>query len=168
MLDTAKLLPEDHFIINIPHQLEEETQKIIDKYDIDIKIMKDNYYEAVLQCKYALVASGTATLEAALLKVPFAIIYKLNPLTFFIMRTIIKIKYIGLPNIFLERLAFKEFIQNAAKPVKIREHIEKEMNDDELQKRIEDQGDELYKILGTANLKFGVKKILELMEDSNV
>jgi lipid-A-disaccharide synthase len=63
-----------------------------------------------------LVASGTATLEAALLKRPMAIAYKMAPLSYRLMRRMGYLPYVGLPNILAGKFIVPEFIQNDATP----------------------------------------------------
>ncbi|ANJ66105.1 lipid-A-disaccharide synthase [Halothiobacillus diazotrophicus] len=60
------------------------------------------------------IASGTATLEAALIGTPMVITYRTNPLTYFIARHLVHIERVGLPNIMLGRNAVPELIQGAA------------------------------------------------------
>ncbi len=168
MLKTARLFTNELFILNIPHKVAKETKRIVNKSGLDILIKEDMYYDSLLQCKYAIITSGTATLEAALLKIPFIIVYKLNWLTFLILKAVAKIKYIGLPNILLNKPAFKEFIQNNAKPELMKTYIEKELNDPKLYGRIEKYSNELYNVIGNIDMKLGAEKILQLMEDNNV
>jgi lipid-A-disaccharide synthase len=63
-----------------------------------------------------LVASGTATLEAALLKRPMAIVYKMAPLSYRMMRRMGYLPYVGLPNVLAGRFVVPEFIQDEATP----------------------------------------------------
>ncbi len=67
-------------------------------------------------CDAALVASGTATLETALLGVPFAILYRVHPLSYFIGKRVVKIHSIGLANIVAGRRVVAEFLQDALDP----------------------------------------------------
>ena len=55
----------------------------------------------VSSCKKALCASGTVTLELAILEIPMIVMYKLSFFTFFVMRSLVKLKYIGLVNLVL-------------------------------------------------------------------
>ena len=71
---------------------------------------------SVKQCKKAITASGTVTLELTLVGIPMIIVYRLSPITYMLMRKLVKIKYIGLVNLILgENLGMhqvvKEFIQ---------------------------------------------------------
>jgi lipid-A-disaccharide synthase len=68
-------------------------------------------YAARAACDFAMVASGTATLETAMLKVPMLIIYRVNALTYWIGRRLIKIHSIGLANVVAGRRVVPEFLQ---------------------------------------------------------
>ena len=72
--------------------------------------------DKVSACKKALCASGTVTLELAILEIPMVVMYRLSPLTYFIMKSLVKLKYIGLVNLVLgekigSRPIVKEYIQ---------------------------------------------------------
>ena len=62
------------------------------------------------------VASGTATLEAALSELPFALIYRVAWLTYLAARLVVKVKYLGMPNVLANREIVPEFIQHKAQP----------------------------------------------------
>jgi len=70
-----------------------------------------------------IIASGTATLEAALIGTPMVIVYKTHPITYWLAKHLVHIERIGLPNIVLNRNAFPELIQNAASPEAITNEI---------------------------------------------
>ncbi|HQS03649.1 MAG: lipid-A-disaccharide synthase [Halothiobacillus sp. 24-54-40] len=65
------------------------------------------------------IASGTATLEAALIGTPMVIVYKTNPITYWIAKHLVNIQHIGLPNIVLNERVFPELIQAKANPAAI-------------------------------------------------
>ena len=94
-------------------------EKIFKDTPLWIKIIDDNRYDAIACADLALVASGTATLETAILSVPMALVYKVNFLTWLIARALIKIPYIGLVNVVAKEKIIPEFIQFGARPEKI-------------------------------------------------
>src|SRR5438046_6610145 len=63
-----------------------------------------------------MVASGTATLEAALSALPFVLIYRVAWLTYLAARLVVKVKYLGMPNVLANREIVPEFIQHRAQP----------------------------------------------------
>ncbi|MEN8260534.1 MAG: lipid-A-disaccharide synthase [Pseudomonadota bacterium] len=81
---------------------------------IPVRVLKDVFYDAVQCCDAVITTSGTATLELALLGVPMAITYRVAALTYLLGRRLIKIPYIGLPNIIAGRVIVKEFVQHDA------------------------------------------------------
>lgn len=88
-------------------------------YGLDIKIISGYNYEALETSDFALIASGTATLEAAILGVPMAIMYKLSFFTWALLRILVKIKYAGIVNIIAGKEIVKEFLQYNIKPERI-------------------------------------------------
>ncbi|WP_053403907.1 lipid-A-disaccharide synthase [Persicobacter sp. CCB-QB2] len=82
----------------------------------NVKLVTGQTYDLYANAKAALVTSGTATLETALWKVPQVVCYRINPISYHIMKFAIKIsstiKYIALMNLILDKEAIKELIQD--------------------------------------------------------
>ncbi len=78
----------------------------------DIKVVKNQPYDAIQCCDAVMTASGTASLEIALMQVPMVIAYKLSALTYWLGKYLVKIPYIGLPNIVAGKQIVKELIQH--------------------------------------------------------
>ena len=93
-----------------------------------IKILFGETQSIVRHAEAAVVNSGTASLETVLFNTPQVVGYITNPLTYWLAKKIVKIKYISLGNLIVDRLAFKEFIQHECNPdalmAEIRELIE--------------------------------------------
>jgi lipid-A-disaccharide synthase len=66
-----------------------------------------------------IVASGSATLEAALFRLPFVLVYRVSWLTYLAARAVVKVKHLGMPNVLAGREIVPEFIQHRAKPQSI-------------------------------------------------
>ncbi|MDA8088553.1 MAG: lipid-A-disaccharide synthase [Nitrospiraceae bacterium] len=79
-----------------------------------VVIRKENAVGALAASDAALIASGTATLQAAFLERPFTVVYRLSPLTFHIAKALVKVKYVSLVNILSGGQAVKEFLQDKA------------------------------------------------------
>lgn len=79
-------------------------------------LVRDDTYNLVAAADAAIVASGTATLETALLGCPMVIVYRMSPLTYWLARRLVQVDWIGMPNIILRRPVFPELIQAAATP----------------------------------------------------
>jgi lipid-A-disaccharide synthase len=76
-----------------------------------------------------MVASGTATLEAAYFRLPFVLVYKVSWPTYFAARLVLKTKHLGMPNVLAGREILPEFIQHEARPDTISQAVLKLMND---------------------------------------
>jgi lipid-A-disaccharide synthase len=92
--------------------------------NIPIKIFDGPTYDGINAMDGVIVASGTATLECALLKKPMVIIYKTSWLTYWLAKSLIKIPYIGLINIVAGKKVAEELIQNKANAINIANAIE--------------------------------------------
>ncbi len=77
-----------------------------------VTVIKSKTYDILKIADAAIVASGTATLETALLGVPQVVVYKTNALTFKIVKAMAKTEYVALPNIILNKLSVVELLQN--------------------------------------------------------
>ena len=77
-----------------------------------IKVLFGATQAIIRNAEAAVVNSGTASLETVLFNTPQAVGYITNPLTYRLAKMIIKIKYISLGNLIVDKLAFKEFIQD--------------------------------------------------------
>jgi lipid-A-disaccharide synthase len=128
MLDTARLLyrqkPDSQFLILRSSNVAEDIfRRICASYQIPVAIASDMTYDGLKASDFALVASGTATLETALLGIPMVILYKISFLTWAYLKTSVKIPYIGLVNVIRGKKVIAEFIQYDAKPEKIAAYI---------------------------------------------
>ena len=90
-----------------------------------VKIVYEATYNLLQYSTAALVTSGTATLETALLNVPQLVCYKTSRLTYWIAKRIIKLKYISLVNLILDQSAVPEFIQGGCTLNKLIQELDK-------------------------------------------
>ena len=86
-------------------------QKIISKKKLNIDIAIAQTYEVLRQAKLAIVTSGTATLEAALIGVPMIVVYKMSFINYAIISSLVHTQYYSLPNIIANKLLVPELIQ---------------------------------------------------------
>ena len=80
--------------------------------DPEIHLLEGASSDALASSDIALVASGSATLEAAILNCPTIVIYKISPFSFFVAKHLVKVGYISLPNLIAGREIFPEYIQD--------------------------------------------------------
>lgn len=121
-------------------------EKIYSTYkepDLNITITTNLTYETLSISKLVITASGTATLESALLQKPMIIVYKVSKITEFLARFVLKEKIIGLPNIIAGKKISPELLQEEAKDVRITKQSLKLLTD---QETYEAQKKELAKI----------------------
>lgn len=116
--------------------------------ELNIQILENQTYDAIQKSDAVIVASGTATLEIALLGVPMVIIYKLAPLSYFILKKLAKINYIGLCNIIAEKSIVPELIQEDANPERITQEIKRFLEDTEYRHQTEKNLTEMKMKLG--------------------
>jgi len=130
MLTAAQILfkqnQERQFILlkasTIPLKLIED--ELFSYKHLPLKIYDGPTYDGINAIDAAMVASGTATLETALLKKPMVIIYKTSWLTYCIAKAVIKIPYIGLVNIVAGKKIVEELVQNDATAARLNDAIE--------------------------------------------
>jgi lipid-A-disaccharide synthase len=108
-------MPDVQFVLPLADTLEEATvTDITSRFNIEVKVISGHTYDVISCADLALVASGTATLETALLGVPMIIVYKISLLSYFIGRLIVDVKNIGLVNIIAGKTIVPELIQGDA------------------------------------------------------
>lgn len=140
LLESAAQLLKDypslHFIMPLAPSLDAAA---LESYPLlktlPVKVVKDASHVVAKACDCIAVASGTATLELALLDVPMVVVYKLNPINYAIMRRLIKIPYISLVNIVASKEVCKELIQSAASADNISTELKRLLNDDGYQQK---------------------------------
>lgn len=102
----------------------------------NVVLLQHQTYDILKIAKVAVVTSGTATLEAALFKVPQLVCYIANPISYLIAKQLVKVKYISLVNLILDKKALVELIQGEVTIEKIRIELELLMHDDARKKEI--------------------------------
>ena len=112
MLEVSKAYPSYQFIVAKAPGLEEQFYDDLLKPYSNVSYVQNKTYDLLMQSKAALVTSGTATLETALFAVPEVVCYKGSWLSYQIGRRLVKVKYIALVNLIMDKLVVKELIQD--------------------------------------------------------
>lgn len=122
MLKAAESFPDYQILIagapNMPQEFYQQlagTQKI--------QVLHGQTYDLLNNAQLAMVTSGTATLETALFKVPEVVCYKGSAISYQIARRLIKVKYISLVNLIMDKLVVNELIQHDMTPQRIVEEL---------------------------------------------
>jgi lipid-A-disaccharide synthase len=111
----AQRIPDVQFVLPLADTLEKKIiTDIISRFTVKVDVISGHTYDVISCADLALVASGTATLETALLGVPMIIVYKISFLSYVIGRLIVDIKNIGLVNIIAGKTIVPELIQGDA------------------------------------------------------
>ncbi|MCK4648187.1 lipid-A-disaccharide synthase, partial [bacterium] len=113
-------IPDSQFILPLaPTFSKEKIDTILKKSDLSLKVVEDPTFDARSIMDFALVASGSATLENACLGLPMIIVYKVHFTTWLLSKILLKIPYIGLVNVVAGRKIVPEFLQYGAIPARI-------------------------------------------------
>jgi lipid-A-disaccharide synthase len=99
---------------------------------LDIRIINENRYEAMSLCDAAMAASGTLTMELAILQVPMVVCYRVLTLTYLLARPFIHVKFASLVNLVAGREVVPELLQQKATPEKICEKLLPLLHDPEV------------------------------------
>lgn len=113
--ELIKKIPNKEYILIIPAKFDDEYIKKVYGDISDFTISK-NTHKTLIESEYAFICSGTATLEAALIGTPFTLSYIAKKFDFFIGKMFVKLNYVGLANIFFEKMGrtqlHNEFLQD--------------------------------------------------------
>ncbi|WLH86149.1 lipid-A-disaccharide synthase [Pseudomonas sp. FP2338] len=93
-----------------------QIETLLEGRTLPLTLLDGQSHLALAACDAVLIASGTATLEALLYKRPMVVAYRLAPLTFWILKRMVKSPYISLPNLLAQRLLVPELLQDDATP----------------------------------------------------
>ena len=126
-------------------------------------VTKGESLRTLAASEIAVIASGTATLQAALLGVPLVVVYKLFPLTYWIGRMIVKVKHISLVNILSGREVVKELLQSEATTRNIVHELGKILSSGSHTKRMMDAYARIRDIYSSKNASERVADMLEEM-----
>ena len=98
-------------------ELAREMKNLVDSQDRHLFEIKVGQTAEIMQRAFVgIIASGSATLEAAYFRMPFALVYKVAWPTYFAGRLLVKVKYLGMPNVLADKEVVPEFIQHRAQP----------------------------------------------------
>lgn len=115
--------------------------------ELPIQILFGHAHLAMAAADVVVVASGTATLEAALLKRPMVITYRMPALSWQILKRMNYLPYVGLPNVLAERFVVPELLQHNATPEKLAEAVLKLASDKTLAADIHDEFTRMHEVL---------------------
>lgn len=163
-----KKKPGARFILPIAPTLSlPEVKKIWQYPSIPVEFVEDKTYQAIKTADLAIVASGTATLETAILNTPMVIVYQVSPVSYLIARALVKMNWIGLVNIVAGRRVVPELLQKEANGERIAAEALKILDDESYRKEMIQALAEVREKLGTPGAAERVAKMaLEMIGEN--
>ncbi|MDR1054765.1 MAG: lipid-A-disaccharide synthase [Prevotellaceae bacterium] len=147
LVELSKYYPDYQFVVAGAPSLD---KSLYQKYlsGTDVKYVHNKAYELMMHATAAVVASGTATLEALLFNVPQVVCYGGNELSYWIAKIFVKIKYVSLVNIIAEREVVFELIQHDMALVNIKNELDALLPGGEKREKMLKNYDEIRIMLG--------------------
>jgi lipid-A-disaccharide synthase len=136
-------------ILKSPNISNSVYEKIMDCRNYPVRLIEADNYNLLNIADFAIVCSGTATLETALLQVPMVIVYKINPISWLVIKNLIKIPCIGLVNIVAGKKIVPEYIQYDIKPGYIASYILEVLSNTNISKSIKSDLCKVKQLLGS-------------------
>jgi len=151
MLEATRSFPGYHFTIaKAPGQDDEFYASFLEPYP-DVSLVAGQTYQLLNESVAALVTSGTATLETALFRVPEVVCYKGSTISYWLARWLIKIKYISLVNLIMDREVVKELIQHELTVPNLVRELTDLLHNEERRKQLFSDYDALWEKLGSGD-----------------
>ena len=150
MLTTAESFPDHQFVIaGAPSQDRSYYDQLLQQYGTpnNVSLVENQTYALLQEAKAALVTSGTATLETALMRCPQIVCYRGSSISYAIAKRVIQVKYISLVNLVMDAPLVKELIQDEFNPSQLTTALQQLLSDEE-QDRLAEGYAILHKKLG--------------------
>ena len=165
LLKSARLLSRDfpslQFILPLAPAINRfEIEEYIGRFNVDIRVVEHYIYDVLNICDLIVTASGTATLEAAIMNTPMIIVYKVSFLSYLVGRLLVKVKNIGLVNLIAEKRIVPELIQGEASPVNIFNETSKMLKNPRLLSTIKGELEKVKQKLGNPGASQRAAQIL--------
>ena len=147
MLQMLKHFPDHQFVVaGAPAQPDSFYQELIGSGNV--MLLRNDTYNLLKQASAALVTSGTATLETALFGVPQVVCYKGNQVSFWLATKLIKVKYISLVNLIMDKPVVAELIQQDLNESRLKEELGKLLYSSGKKQQLTDDYSQLWHKLG--------------------
>lgn len=147
MLEVSKSFTSYQFIVAKAPGLDEQFYDNLLKPYSNVSYVTNKTYDLLMQAKAALVTSGTATLETALFTVPEIVCYKGSWLSYQIGKRLVKVKYIALVNLIMDKLVVKELIQEKLTAENLKNELENLLTNNSREEQLQHDYNFLLKIL---------------------
>lgn len=147
LVQVANRFPEHTFLVPQVDNLDDAAYHTLMQQS-NVRVLKAQAYDILRHSRAAVVTSGTATLETALLKVPQVVVYKTDWLSYIIGSMLIRVPFISLVNLIAGRGVVKELIQHRANAVNISAELLRLLNDEAYRRKMLEGYDEVRNVLG--------------------
>jgi lipid-A-disaccharide synthase len=148
MLAVSRLMPDYHFVVaQAPGQEDSFYEQMLAPFP-NVSATKNKTYALLMQASAACVTSGTATLETALFAVPEVVCYKGSSISYQIAKRLIKVKYISLVNLIMDKPVVKELIQDELTVGNLRLELEELFNNPSKKAELQQDYSNLKSLLG--------------------
>lgn len=149
MLKVVDKFPNYQFVIGCAPSLPESFYRSL-VGNKNVHLVFNKTYQLLQVASAALVTSGTATLETALMYVPEVVCYKANKISYLIAKSLIKVKYISLVNLIMDKPVLKELIQNDLTPENVAQELKCLLTNPKKQRQLLEDYEDLRCMLGNA------------------
>lgn len=168
MLSVASYFPDYEFVVAQAPGQDAEFYTPFLTGQSNVKIVKDSTYKLLLESSAALVTSGTATLETALFGVPEVVCYKGSSVSYAIAKRLVKIKFISLVNLIMDKEIVKELIQDALTTENLKEALNQLLTDTKHLAHLNAAYADLYKRLAAGGhaSENAAKEIMAFLNES--
>jgi lipid-A-disaccharide synthase len=147
MLQATKNFPDYQFVIGKAPSIDDEFYEGLIKDYKNVKVISNDTYSLLMKSVAALVTSGTATLETALFGVPEIVCYKAGNISYQIAKRLVKLEFICLVNLIMNKEVVKELIQNDLTQKKITAELKKVLFDSEKRQQLKEDYSALKNLL---------------------
>ena len=168
MLQSAALLKDKHpsveFVIPVAPTLNRsQVEYFVKQTDVNVTLIDGQSYNVMRAADAVLTASGTATLETAMLGTPMAVMYVVNAINYALMKRLIQIDDIGLVNIVAGSRICEEFVQSDATPQAMADELERLLFNAEYRREMQHELREVREKMGTGGASDKVAKLIRDM-----
>ena len=168
---TAELMTEHHASVKfIVPLITRETRDIFDRalaksnnHALEMKLLFSHAHDAMEAADFVVVASGTATLEAALLKKPMIITYRMSTISWWLLKAMRYIPYVGLPNVLANKYIVPELLQKDATPEKLNETMIAMLKDKKRLKEIKGTFIDIHRTLKQNSAKKAAEVVISYL-----
>jgi len=132
-------------------ELAQQIKALLSEQDRTLFVIRVGQTAEIMQrALVGIVASGSATLEAAYFRFPFVLVYKVAWATYFAGRLLVKVKYLGMPNVLVAKPVVPEFIQHRAEPHRLARAVLRLLGDTNARRQMISEFDRIAAMLGEA------------------